>query len=235
MKILVVVPARGGSKGLPGKNLLPVGGVSMTGRAVRVGLAALRASGGEGRVLVDTDDAAIAEEGRRHGGEAPFLRPAELAGDAVPMADNVLHALSRLGDAFDRVVLLQPTSPLRTADDVARGLALATDAAAAVAVVAHAHVVEQTLRLADDGTVAWAFPDLGPDRPRQAFPRGFRPSGSVYVLSPALLAEARTFLPMGRLLGFEVPRDRAVDVDTADDLAEARALHDLHPERYPCP
>src|SRR5688572_26196816 len=119
--VLVVVPARGGSKGLPGKNLREVGGVSLTGRAVQVGLAFLSERALWGQMFVDTDATDIAAEGIRWGAEVPFLRPPELAADATPMADNVLHAVDRfaaLGRVHDVVVLLQPTSPLRTAGDV---------------------------------------------------------------------------------------------------------------------
>jgi CMP-N,N'-diacetyllegionaminic acid synthase len=98
MKILVVVAARGGSKGLPEKNLRR-----------------------DGTVLVDTDSEEIAEEGRRWGATVPFLRPARLAGDEARMIDNVLHALDRIAEErgeHDTVVLLQPTSPLRDVEDV---------------------------------------------------------------------------------------------------------------------
>src|SRR5262245_1333122 len=121
MRIGFVVPARGGSKGLVGKNLRTVAGTSVVGRAVAVANRALRRRGGLGTVIVDTDAEDIAAEGRRWGAAVPFLRPPELARDDTPTVVNVMHAVERLGKStLDVVVLLQPTSPLRSVDDVLR-------------------------------------------------------------------------------------------------------------------
>src|SRR5947208_752942 len=93
MRVLVHVPARGGSKGLPRKNLLPVAGASLVQRAVDTGRAFLEAERLPGVVFVDTDDPAIALEGTRSGAQVPFLRPPELAADDTLTAQTVLHAL----------------------------------------------------------------------------------------------------------------------------------------------
>ena len=99
MRVLVIVPARGGSKGLPGKNVREVGGISLVGRAVRAAQAALRDLAGEARILLDTDSEEIAAEGRRHEAWVPFLRPATLAADDTPSMDNLLFALDRVAAA----------------------------------------------------------------------------------------------------------------------------------------
>ena len=113
MKVLGLVPARGGSKGLPDKNLRPLVGRSLLGYAARAAVA----SGVIDRVVLSTDSASIADEGRRVGLEVPFMRPADLAQDDTPMLPVIEHAvteLSQAGWAPDVIVLLQPTSPLRT-------------------------------------------------------------------------------------------------------------------------
>ncbi len=115
---LGIVPARGGSKGLPGKNLACIGGKSLIRRAAEAGLK----SGCCTRIVCSTDEHAIAAEARAAGIEVPFLRPAELAGDDVPMAEVLIHAAQQVeakaGRQIDFLCLLQPTSPLRTALDV---------------------------------------------------------------------------------------------------------------------
>lgn len=220
MRIVFVVPARGGSKGLPGKNLRTVAGTSLVGRAVAVARRALRRAGGDGAVVVDTDDGSIAREGRSWGAEVPFLRPPELATDTASTVDVVLHLLSRLPPA-DVVVLLQPTSPLRAEEDVARCLAALGPGGSAVAVVRDPHH-HLGLRRGADGVLSWI--GEAPSMRRQDHGPVVAPSGSVYVTTPASLREHRSFVVSGRTVGVEVPAERAVDVDTERDLVLAEAL-----------
>ncbi len=231
MKVLVVIPARGGSKGLPGKNLQLVGGIPLVGHAARVGREFLRRTGLTGTVLLDTDSEEIAAEGRRWGASAHFLRPGSLAADTTPMSDNVLYAAERVGDV-DVVVLLQPTSPLRAVEDVLGCWKLFDPAIAqsVAAVVENEHPAEQTFRM-DGDVLSWAWPSAVPDRRRQDLPRGYRPTGSVYVTSLALLRTVKSFLVPGKTRGFLVPRERAVDIDTAADLALAEAMLTMAPTK----
>lgn len=234
MKLLVVVPARGGSKGLPGKNLERVGGITLVGRSVRIGVAAAAVWATKGpafgaKVVVDTDDEAIAEEGRGWGAEVPFLRDAALAGDAVAMFDNVDAAVRRWADrgfAADAVLLLQPTSPLRSLDDVLGCLSVFESQPTSVeAVVACEHPPEQTLRLGGGGVLTVAFGEENATRRRQDYQAGYRSSGSAYVTSVASLRASRSFLVPGETRGVVVARERAIDVDDRADLELARALH----------
>lgn len=121
-KTLTVIPARGGSKGLPRKNTRPLGGKPLIAHTIEAALAA-RA----GRVIVSTDDAEIAEISQRHGAEVPFVRPAALATDTASSLSVLLHAIehmeSREGYRAGRIVFLQPTSPFRTAEQIAAALA----------------------------------------------------------------------------------------------------------------
>ena len=104
-----LVPARGGSKGIPRKNIRPLGGKPLLAWTAECALAAQSLS----RVVLSTDDDEIASVGREHGLEVPFLRPAELGGDAVGSLAVVLHAIEAIGEEFDAVCLLQPTDPFR--------------------------------------------------------------------------------------------------------------------------
>src|SRR5690349_11475180 len=112
MPVLGLIPARGGSKGIPRKNIKPIAGKPLIAWTIEAALAARGLDG----VVVTTEDPEIAEVARAYGAEVPFLRPMELAADETPGIDPVLHALDML-PGFDAVLLLQPTSPLRTAAD----------------------------------------------------------------------------------------------------------------------
>ena len=116
-KILALIPARGGSKGIPRKNIIGLCGRPLIGYTIEAGLKSRYID----TVMVSTDDREIAEVSRACGAEVPFLRPAELASDTAKTIDAVLHAVRTLreaGKAFDVLVLLQPTEPLRTAEDI---------------------------------------------------------------------------------------------------------------------
>jgi N-acetylneuraminate synthase/N,N'-diacetyllegionaminate synthase len=223
-----LIPARGGSKGLPGKNLRTVGGVSLVGRAVL----AAREFGRLSRlpdltIVVDTDSETIAEEARRWGARVPFLRPPELAGDAVSTADSslaILERLERAGTEAGDVILLQPTSPLRSGSDV---LACWREydrarAPSVISLVRTEHSTDIALRSEPSGAVRWEAGTVPPTR-RQGSPDSYWPSGAVYVISLALLRRERAFIVPGVTRGVTLPRERSVDVDTAEDLAEAEA------------
>ena len=229
MHVLIVIPARGGSKGLPGKNLQRVGGVSLVGRAVYAAREFAQSLGHESTILVDTDSSEIAGEGIAWGAQVPFLRPATLAGDATPTADNVLHAATRLaeqGKAADVIVLLQPTSPLRTADDI-RQCWQAFDASTSPSVISTVipdHPPALAMRTSADGLLSWAGDGPSADVRRQAFAPVVYPSGAVYIISRALLEQKHSFIIPGVTRAVALPTERAIDIDTAADLAVASAL-----------
>lgn len=121
-RLLAVVPARGGSRGVPGKNLRVIAGRSLVGHAI----AMARSLAWIDEVIVSTDDQLIAAESRRCGAEVPFLRPPELAGDSAGSVETWRHAWvtmeTHLGATFEASVLLEPSSPLRTVEDVSRAV-----------------------------------------------------------------------------------------------------------------
>ena len=230
MRALIVIPARGGSKRLPRKNLLAVGGVSLVARAV----VAAREFATSVRhcsvnIIVDTDSHEIAEEGRRWGAAVPFLRPRELAGEATPTIDNVLFLLERLADqlpSIDAVVLLQPTSPLRSAEDIIRCWAEFDPAKSpsVVSVTATPHPGELLSRREQDGTLHWARGITPPALHRQAFTANYCVNGAVYIATPAFLRHHGAFVAPGCTRGVPTPPERSVDIDTAGDLALAHAI-----------
>lgn len=217
--VLGLVPARAGSQGLPGKNLAEVGGRSLVGRAVDAGRNA-----GVDRIVVTTDGDGIAAHAAALGCDV-VRRPPELATGTSRTIDAVLHALTAL-DADDQtlVVLLQPTSPLRTADDVAATIRRweEGDVRTALTVCPVEHHPLKTLLLDATGAVrpvgGWA--DL--ESPRQALPTAVRINGAVYVSSAGALRTAGRVViePLGVVT---MPVDRSLDIDTAADLGAARA------------
>lgn len=219
--VVAIVPARAGSKGLPGKNLMSIGGTSLVGRAI----AAARGSRFVDRVVLSTDGEAIAEEGRRHGAEVPFLRPPELASDEATTADVIRHALSVLGMSQGYLVLLQPTSPLRSSQDIDDCLELCRSLGAPAAVSVSPV----------DKSPYWMFHVGSDQRLVPVVAEGLRPSrrqdsrpavvlnGAVYVVDVATFLATGSFVPAG-CVASQMPSERAVDIDTAEDLARARAL-----------
>jgi N-acylneuraminate cytidylyltransferase len=220
-----VIPARGGSKGLPGKNLAPLGGLPLVAHSIR--LAALCPE--IDRVVVSTDSEEIAELARAEGAEVPFLRPAELAQDDTAMWPVLRHALSELDadDDYELLVLLDPTSPGRLPADVAgalRTLAAAPEADGVVAVseppfnpIWHSVVDE-------DGWMAPLIPGASRYGRRQDVPRVFRINAALYVWRTAFVRREQETWMNGRHRLLEIPERRALHIDEPWDLELAELL-----------
>lgn len=223
-RVLAVVPARGGSRGIPRKNIVPVGGKPLIAWTADAALA----SSVVDRAILSSEDAEILEAGRAAGLDTPFVRPAELARDDTPGIDPVLHALDVLeaeGETFGWVVLLQPTSPLRSAADIdgAAQLCIDRDAPAAVSVTAADKSPWWMFHLADGSRMEPLFdPDTRPHR-RQDAPPVFVLNGAVYVARVSWLRRSRSFLT-DETVGYVMPRERSVDVDEPADLHVVEAL-----------
>lgn len=233
MRLLGLIPARGGSKGIPGKNLRPLGGRPLLAWTAEFARAAHRA-GLLDRVVLSTEDDELAALGAELGLEVPFRRPAELAQDDAPTLPVMLHALDTLegqGARFDAVCLLQPTSPFRRLVDleaaVHRFRRGDVDTVLSMLPVAHEHHpswvwVERAdgLRLAD-----------GADQPtsrRQDLPPAYHRDGSLYLVATRTLR--RGTLYGDHLDKIEGDPDRTVNLDDMDDWARAEALLEVHPE-----
>ncbi len=216
--IVAVVTARGGSVGLPGKNLALFLGRPLVEHAV----ATARAVSAVDRVLLTTDDDRIAAAGARAGAEH-IARPAELATATSRSIDAVLHALeAACVEDTAVVVLLQPTSPLRTPADVAECLALyGRHGVGSVVQTVQAgghHPLKALLSVGDALEPVRDWADL--EAPRQDLPVAVRPTGGVYVAGAGDIRRTRQ-LVIPPVVGQQIPAERAADIDTAADLAAA--------------
>lgn len=224
MQILGVIPARGGSKGIPNKNLAPLCGRSLLAYTAEAALGSRRLS----RTVVSTDDAAIAAAARGLGLEVPFMRPGALAVDETPMLPVVQHAVEATRTAaFDPgvVVLLQPTSPLRRSEhvDAAVDLLERTGADSVVSVVDVPHQFSPVSVLVLDGERLRPFLDGPTKTRRQDKPRVLARNG------PAVLAVRTSVLMAGSLYGDDsrplvMTAEESIDIDTFSDLALAELL-----------
>lgn len=216
--ILGLIPARGGSKGIPGKNIRALGGKPMIAWTIE----AARHSRYPIRLVCSTDDPAIAEVAAAYGAEVPWLRPAELATDEATTLDVVRHALSAVDGVWTHLLLLQPTSPLREAEDIdgAIDLAFASGAHAVIGVTEAMDHPYLTFKMENDGAMA---PYLRPDGislRRQDLPAAYVINGALYVNRVESLLAHGTFLPPG-LRAYPMPRERSVDIDDMEDWAQA--------------
>lgn len=221
MRTLGLIPARSGSKGLPGKNIRLLAGHSLLEWAAR----AARASNKIDRLVLSTDDTTIATEGRAQGCEVPFMRPAVLANDTTPMIDVVLHSLEALGETFDLVVLLQPTSPLRTGYDIAACIDLCRQSLApSVVSIAPASESPFWMHTLDSaGNLIPLIPEYSKVNRRQDFPPAYFVNGAVYVARPDWLRRHRTFVATDTK-GYIMPRERSIDIDDINDWKAAEAI-----------
>ena len=225
MRVLGIVPARGGSKGIPGKNVRPLGGKPLLVHTAEAALAARRLS----RVVLTTDDEKIAEVGRACGLEVPFLRPAELAMDDTPTLPVLQHAvteLERQGDSFDAVCLLQPTSPFRRVGDIDGCIELlekeGLDAVVSVLPVPPEHNPHWVWFRNRDGLLRLATGEDQPIPRRQELPPAFHRDGSVYVTRRDVLMEGNSLA--GKRLGGFLADSRSVNLDTPADWEQAERL-----------
>jgi CMP-N,N'-diacetyllegionaminic acid synthase len=222
-RIIAVIPARGGSKSVPGKNIRSLGGKPLLAWSIEV---AQRVSEID-RVIVSTDDAEIASVGRAHGAEV-YARPPHLATDEVLVIDalkDLLQTLQAESEPPEWVVLLEPTCPLRTADDVRDCLKLVAQGAYdSVATFKDAELnPHRAWRLVDgvpEVFIAGAVPWL----PRQKLPKAYQLNGAVYVFRANLLAREAKSLLVGRLGAVLMPRDRSQDIDDSVDFTIVEAL-----------
>jgi CMP-N-acetylneuraminic acid synthetase len=228
--VLALVPARGGSKGIPGKNLQLLGGRPLVAHAV----AAARGAGLVTRVVCSTDDPEIAAAARQAGAEVPFLRPPELAQDTSEDWPVFVHALDWLQQHVswvpDLVVNLRPTSPLRTARHVddAIQLLLQTGADSVKAVcLARQHPHKMWLRLPNAEIEPFLTTPFrlsrGPDVPRAELQDVYWQNGVVDVTRCAVIREQHVMIGR-RVAGLVTTAEDSIDIDTPLDLALAELL-----------
>lgn len=226
MNVLGIIPARGGSKGIPRKNITRLAGRPLLAYTADAARASTRLT----RIIISTDDDEIASVARHHGVEVPFLRPAHLAGDETPMLDVLIDLVASLDQREryrpDVLVLLQPTSPFRRASHIDAAVDLLTssgaDSVVSVVPVPHQFTPASLMRLEGERLVRWT--DGPAATRRQEKPLLFARNG------PAVLAVRTRIVTEGRALygpdtrGLVMAREESFDIDDAFDLEVAERL-----------
>lgn len=219
MSMLALIPARAGSKGIPRKNTVDLHGKPLIAWTIE----AAKGASGVDRVVVTTDDPEIAAISRSWGAEVPFLRPAELSGDDTPGIEPVIHAISLLPN-YDWILLLQPTSPLRTAQDIEAIVELAEDRNAPSAVsVCEASSHPYWAYFVDTSDHLTPLVSVPLPARRQDLPCAYTLNGALYLAKRDWLLENRTFVT-AETVGYVMPLQRSVDIDTPLDWKWAEFL-----------
>ncbi len=226
MRVLALIPARGGSKGVPRKNIRTLGGKPLIGHTIDAARKTKRIE----RVVVSTEDDEIAEVAVSLGAEVPFLRPTRLAQDDTPMFPVVVHALEAViagGWTPDAVCLLQPTFPFRRPEDI--------DACIDALEALRADCVISVHRVPDDFNPHWVYFEradgslqlsTGESEPiprRQELPSAFHRSGAVYVSRTSTIT-GHGSLYGDRVVGYETTTESSCNIDTPEDWNRAEAL-----------
>lgn len=222
MRVLGLVPARAGSKGVPGKNLRELAGKPLLAWTAETALG----SGLLDRVVLSTEDDRVAELGTAAGLEVPFIRPSRLARDDSPMIDVAIHALTELrrrdGWTPDAVALLQPTSPLRTTAHIRAALDLAAtaDAVCSVTPLPKELCPHYVMQIDHRGYLDYFLPDGENFTRRQDVPQAYRRDGTIYLTRTEIILEQRSFYG-GRCLPLVLLREESLSIDDEDDWREA--------------
>ena len=225
-RILAIIPARGGSKRLPNKNILPLCGLPLIAHSIAAGRHSYI-----DRMVVSTDSPQIADIAAQYGCPVPFMRPAELSNDTASSVEVVLHVLDELqaqGEEYDTVVLLQPTSPLRTADMVGEAIAYYydTQAQSVVSVCAVDHPPQWSNILPEDRAMdGFIRPEVRGLR-SQDMQQHYRLNGALYISDVKTLRASKSFINDQGTRAFLMDRDVSVDIDEKTDFHIAEALMD---------
>ncbi|MGV7930885.1 MAG: cytidylyltransferase domain-containing protein [Spirochaetota bacterium] len=224
---LSIIPARGGSKRLPGKNMLPLMGRPLIEWTIQAALS----SGFVDTTCVSTDDERIAEISRRVGAEVPFLRPSELATDTASSISVVKHCVdfynTKLNRTYDYVILLQPTSPLRKVSDIDSAIKFLFEkkADAVVSVCEADHSPLRCNILPDSLSMENFISDKHRGKRSQDLPVFYRINGAIYIAKTDRLILEGSFLFKKNVFAYIMPRERSIDIDTEVDFKIAEILN----------
>ena len=211
--VLGLIPARGGSKGVPRKNIRELDGLPLIAHSIQAGLDATAIDS----VVVSTDDDEIAQVAETHGGRVPFIRPPELATDEAPTAPVIAHALETLhseGEEYDTFVLLQPTSPLRTSTHIDEAYSLYQESGADSVVSAYP-TYETRWKPSPEGAQKLNYTDAS--KRRQDREPEYVVNGAVYVTDvEQFLQTGETITGMTEI--YEMTERESIDIDTPFDL-----------------
>ena len=223
--MLGIIPARGGSKRLPGKNIAPTAGKPLISWTIDVALEAAFID----KVLLSTDDINIKQIGSSLGVDEVIVRPASLAQDTIPTSSVLLHALSVLeerGESFGYLVLLQPTSPLRTVEDVDKAFELMDkmNGIGVVSVCRSEHPKEWIGHISTDGYLETFIEQTELGKQSQELLPAYQVNGAIYIVPVSQFLEAKTVFLRGRMVAYVMDRKSSVDIDEEYDLLLAEWL-----------
>lgn len=229
-RILGIIPARGGSKGLPGKNIRPLAGVPLIGYSIAAGALVPEVT----RTIVSTDDPEIANVARNLGGDVPFLRPPELATDTAPTAGVIAHALAQVEadeqQTYDAILLLEPTSPTRDPATLSAAVELLRESPHADGVISVSTPtfdpvyvgVERTA----DGTLTRYFPEGAGITRRQETARHYeRINGNFYLWRTSFVRRVKaSWVDEGTFLPYSIPESQSCSIDDEYEFHLIEAL-----------
>ena len=228
MKIICIIPARGGSKGIPKKNIIDVRGKPLIAYSIEPAIEAMEL-GLIDKVIVSTDSIEIADISKNYGAEIPFLRPDDISGDKAKSIEFIEHALSfykNLGINYDAVLLLQPTSPLRTLEDLISALKLFVESNNDSLISAYEEEYINDLviyKLSEDGKTSIPVNQLHNKGVRR------QEHGSLYVRNGCIYISSTELISKGYVIGaaplmYTMDKNKSVNVDTLEDLELLRKL-----------
>jgi len=218
--MLAIIPARGGSKGLPGKNIKKLAGKALIGYTIEAALNANEIT----QVLVSTEDDEIAAIAKSYGAEIPFMRPAELATDTALSIDTYLFTLDKLKRDYDKqhnqFVVLQPTSPLRTSNDIDNAIKLfkANNADSVISFCEESHSIFWHKYLEKNGKIKSIFPEevIGN---RQDLKKTYYPNGAIYVFKTDLIKNRAYYTE--KSYAYIMHKNNSIDIDYIEDFEYA--------------
>jgi len=223
-RVLAIIPARGGSKRLPKKNILPLGGKPLISWSIEAGLKSEYVDS----VIVSTDCREIAEISKNYGAEVPFMRPADIADDYSTTNSVILHAINILSqtEVFDIIVILQPTSPLRLSTDIDNALEMLerkkSDGVVSVCECEHSPLWSNIIP--NDGNLGGFINEAIQSKRSQDLPTYYRLNGAVYAFTTASFIKNQGVDYTDSVFSIEMPTLRSIDIDHELDFKLAEVI-----------
>ena len=213
-KYLVIVPARGGSKGIRFKNLLEIDGLSLIGHAIKAAIE----TNLDVDVVLSSENELMLKEGLKFGARIHRRTP-ELALDSTTTVAVVADVLSTVKYTPELVIVLQPTSPFRTKVDIIKAIALAEthDCDSLISVCETSNEILKSFCINRDGYAEGVYTDDAPFSPRQSLPKVYKANGSIFIAKPSVI-NARNHLYGDRLVPFIMSNKNSIDIDSFEDL-----------------
>ena len=223
--MIAIIPARGGSKGLPGKNIRDLDGMPLICHTIKSALESESIT----RVIISTDDDDIAIVAKECGAEVPFNRPSKLAKDNSMVMDAYLYTIDRLVEmeniTIDSFIALLPTAPLRRSHDIDMAVEIfnLNKADSVISVTAPDAPAEWYRRIDNDGILRDYFPNTNTIKNRQEFNKSYIPNGAIYIFNVEKLRLSRQYY-MDKTYPYVMPRSRSADIDEILDFEWAEFL-----------